>query len=573
MSASNIRSTQDYFPASQSISSPGPQQSDDPIDHCDAARQYALALGSRVRSFETDPLHSTAYLNYLAKYLKGPSQKQSRRQQSSSAQSTSRRIFVHQYNLQATLKPEYRSFADVHAYRTEPPSVGNEIVFLAGRPSADWLNVVGSRYQVNHRFFHQHLGHILTNQRHWCAIPTLPSRSMGMLRLCVPSIVFIGSQGRDVDVLGLELARSDCNDRLRRSFKSIQDSSDAGESMIRRVHIHNGSTLVVEQEMTMTVVKRGENWTCKLATLPVISICANIFLLLVLIWTDAGDDTGHDHIPVPHTPGFLTVSSQVEFCPVFFENQLTETPDEPGDFPPTVKLAKQPFALLSSNYGATLDWDMYTDQSPLFVVQELLAFEAASALQYINMIEQVLSDHMRGSKFPSYEHTKLETVLHFDYAKAILARLETHFADVLAFLDNLPCTWKLKSPLSSPDVPRGISLIKGDFRYLISRVTRLLSICDAGKATLISNASVQEAKRSAEESKLVTELTKATNRVTFIFLPISYVTAVFGMNFKQFGQGGLSIWLWAVVSLPLFIFSVIIVERGSWIKKIWRKRL
>lgn len=300
---------------------------------------------------------------------------------------------------------------------------------------------------------------------------------------------------------------------------------------------------------------------------------------LVLIWTDAGNETGHEYIPVPHTPGFSAVSSQVQFCPVFFESQLTKSPDEPVDIPPTIKLTKQPFPLLSKNYGATIDWEGYTDQSPLFAVQELLAFEAASALQYINMIEQVLSDHMRGSRFPSYEHTKLETILHFDYAKAVLARSELHFAEVLAFLENPPQSWKSKLPLSSPDgtalvdVPRGISLLKGDFRYLVSRVRGLLSICDAGKATLISNASVQEAKRSAEESQLVTELTKATNRVTFIFLPISYVTAVFGMNFSQFGQGTLSIWLWAVISLPLFIVSVLVVEHGKWFKdRIWRKR-
>jgi hypothetical protein len=271
MSAANTRSTQNHFPMSQSISSPGLQQSDAPTGHCEAARQYALTLGNRVRSFETDPLHSSAYLNYLAKYLKGPFQKQSRRPQPSFAPSRpSGCFFVHQYKLRANQRPEYSSFADLDAYRSEPYPVGNEMVFLAGRPSADWLNAVGSRYQVDHRFFHQHLGHILTNQRRWCAIPTFPSRSMEVLRLCVPSIVFIGSQGRDVDVLGLELARSDCNDRLRRSFKSIQDSSDAGESMMRRVHIHNGSTLVVEQEMTMTVVERGENWTCELKTLPVI---------------------------------------------------------------------------------------------------------------------------------------------------------------------------------------------------------------------------------------------------------------------------------------------------------------
>lgn len=266
MSAVNNPSTPEHIPMGPSRSDPSAQRSDPSTGDCDAARHYALALGNRVRSFETDPLHSTAYLTYLAKYLKAPFQKQPRRLQASSAQSrSSRRIFVHRYKLQASLKPEYSSFADLDTYCSEPNPVGNEIVFLAGRPSAKWLNAVGSKYQVDHRFFHQHLGPILTNQKHWCAVPTLPSRSMEVLRLCVPSIVFIGSQGRDVDVLGLEVARNDCNDRLRRSFKSIQDSaaSDAGTSIIRRVQIHNGSTLVVEQEMTMTLVERGENWTCR----------------------------------------------------------------------------------------------------------------------------------------------------------------------------------------------------------------------------------------------------------------------------------------------------------------------
>ncbi|PYI14645.1 hypothetical protein BO99DRAFT_406498 [Aspergillus violaceofuscus CBS 115571] len=53
----------------------------------------------------------------------------------------------------------------------------------------------------------------------------------------------------------------------------------------------------------------------------------------------------------------------------------------------------------------------------------------------------------------------------------------------------------------------------------------------------MGNFSIAESKRTAEESRLVGELTKLTNRLTFIFLPISFVTSVFGMNFKQFGQG------------------------------------
>jgi Mg2+ and Co2+ transporter CorA len=294
----------------------------------------------------------------------------------------------------------------------------------------------------------------------------------------------------------------------------------------------------------------------------------------VLVWTDAGNETDHSHIPVPSTEGFTTVSSQLAFCPVFFESQLTESQhQQTSDNTFTTRPSKQPLALLSNSYGATIDWAECTDPSPLYILQEILAFQAASALQYINMVEQVLSDHLGRGKFPSYEHTKLETILHFDYAKAVLTRSQLHFTEVLSFLAKPPLRWQSKASVTdSADQPEFMSLLQGDFSYLISRVERLVSICDAGKATLMSNASVQESNRSAEEARLVTKLTKATNRVTFIFLPISYVTAVFGMNFSQFGQGSLSIWLWVVITLPLLIVSVVVVERGGWILERFQRR-
>ncbi len=261
----NTLSTMEQIPTFQPLSTSGGDDNESPAGQCDISRQYALALGKRVRSFETDPLHSTAYLTYLAKYLKAPFQKQPRRYHAPFTQlNLPRRPFVHRYKLQASRQPDYSSFDDLDAYNLAPKSGANEVIFLTGRPSAQWLNAVGSKYQVDYRFFHQHLGSLLTSQKHWYTTPGLPCRSMEVLRLCIPSIVFIGSQGRDVDVLGLEMARHDCTDRLRRSLKSIQDSTalDAGSSIIRRMQIHSGSALVIEQEITITLVKKGENWTC-----------------------------------------------------------------------------------------------------------------------------------------------------------------------------------------------------------------------------------------------------------------------------------------------------------------------
>jgi len=239
----------------------GPQEHS--TGDCDS-RKYAHKLGDRVRSFETDPLHSTAYLAYLAKYLKSPFIKQPRRPQVLVNQITpQRQHFIQQYIIRPCKEPEHNAFDDPNVYKCSPIPAGNELIFLTGRPSAEWLNVVGSRYELDHRFYHQHLGSILMNQKHWYAVPTLPSRSLEVIRLCLPSIVFIGSQGRDVDVLGLELARNDSNDQIRKSFRSMQESSatDAGNSIVRRIQIHNGSALVIEQDMTIALVRRDEHWT------------------------------------------------------------------------------------------------------------------------------------------------------------------------------------------------------------------------------------------------------------------------------------------------------------------------
>ncbi|KAF3021911.1 hypothetical protein E8E14_006745 [Neopestalotiopsis sp. 37M] len=155
-----------------------------------------------------------------------------------------------------------------------------------------------------------------------------------------------------------------------------------------------------------------------------------------------------------------------------------------------------------------------------------------------------------------------------------LTRLIRNLAEVRAFLRQPPANWSQSStaPLQNPDKHPSRLLAKSeeDFQYIFERAQSLVTICDDGKSTLISNASVQDALRSAAEAKLVTRLTKATNRVTFIFLPISFITAVFGMSFQEFGQGDLPLWIWAAVTAPLLLISVLFVEKGDEIRSWYR---
>ena len=90
-------------------------------------------------------------------------------------------------------------------------------------------------------------------------------------------------------------------------------------------------------------------------------------------------------------------------------------------------------------------------------------------------------------------------------------------------------------------------------------------MCDSAKATIMNLSTVFDSKQTAKESSLVTKLTKATNRITFIFLPISFVTSVFGMNLSQCDQGPVSITTWLAVALPLLGVCVLLTEGGTWV--------
>ena len=243
-------------------------------------QEYSQRLQSRVKSFHTDPLHSAAYLSHLAKFLHKPHQisRNARttnpyRHEPQYPTVAARKTFVYEYRLDkqlepgGKLKPKLTTFDDIAQYELTPRNstnnVGfNEVVFMSGRPSAEWLSAIGARYDLDYRFFHQHLSMLPTGQRDWFTAPTLPSRSQDVLRLCIPSIMFFG-ENRYLDIWSLQKARGDVERQLRQGFRSLHEGipTDAGLPIVRRVNIHSGDNLVIEQELSICVLQRGQEWT------------------------------------------------------------------------------------------------------------------------------------------------------------------------------------------------------------------------------------------------------------------------------------------------------------------------
>ena len=231
---------------------------------------------ARIRSFHSDPLHSAAYMGNFAQFLQKPRHKSTRNARSPVSRDhkpnrptkDENPPFIYEYAIPPNgTEPQLTKFNDIATYKQTISNKAynsdlNEIVFLAGRPSAEWLCAVGVRYNLDYRFFHQHLDFLPTGKRDWFTAPTLPSRSRSVLRLCIPSILFIGEH-RYVSLDGLQKARGDCERQLRQRFRRFQEdtSAMAGQSIVRRMNIHSGDNSIIEQELSACLLKRSDKWT------------------------------------------------------------------------------------------------------------------------------------------------------------------------------------------------------------------------------------------------------------------------------------------------------------------------
>ena len=278
---------------------------------------------------------------------------------------------------------------------------------------------------------------------------------------------------------------------------------------------------------------------------------------------DAGQDSDLTFLPAPITDEFRGAKDRLEFCPVFFEKDLTMDHCPVESRIPNARL-KQPLASLPGNYGCTMDWSK-ASKNPFHAIEEFLTFYAASEVQYINMLEHFIEEQISYAESAQMK-TNINSILHFDYAKSVLIRHEAGQQNLRRSLDNGLGDWKLTSYDGKVLDEGELTTLKPDLDYLSIRIRNAIALCEAGRSTIMSNKSIEETQQSNEQAALVTQLTKATNRLTFIFLPLSFVTSVFGMNFVQFGQGSLSIWWWVAITLPLLGASIVLVERGSSLK-------
>lgn len=272
-------------------------------------------------------------------------------------------------------------------------------------------------------------------------------------------------------------------------------------------------------------------------------------------------------MPFPGTSEFASVAQQIEFCPVLMhKNEGDKHSSSLGR--PTSCSSRQPLAALAEYYGTSLDWQKAA-VDPLYALKELFDFQATAAQQYMNLLEKLITEKNEPAGVPGGGQTRLEEILNLNYAQTTITRYAAHFKEIINFFEKeRNPLWAVAELAHAQPRREVIDVLYSDIKYLWERTQAMIERCKEGESAIMINKSLAEAKQSSDESKLVVQLTKATNRLTFVFLPISFLTSFFGMNFRELGSGTLSLRVWLCSALPLLFISILIVEDGKRIKSL-----
>lgn len=95
-----------------------------------------------------------------------------------------------------------------------------------------------------------------------------------------------------------------------------------------------------------------------------------------------------------------------------------------------------------------------------------------------------------------------------------------------------------------------------DYQYALAYAEALSVDCVQGMSIMAHHASLYESQKAIAEAKIVTRLT----RLATVFVPLTLVTSVFGMNVRELGEEAQPpLWWWAVASVVVGIVSWIII--------------
>jgi len=198
----------------------------------------------------------------------------------------------------------------------------------------------------------------------------------------------------------------------------------------------------------------------------------------------------------------------------------------------------------------------------LYAFSELFTVALSSENQFLNMIQ--LEVKIRARSFFGQEEACIDTL---SYCKGLLEEHADRLREVSALLETEECNgWPKATDPNDLATREAVSraLLK-DCKYLLHRCS-VLADRAVDVADFIRNyAMLHASERSISQAKEVGRLTL----LAYFFLPLSFVTSLFGMNFVEFRNWRVALITALCVFVGVMIVSLVIC---FWDYMPWRRK-
>ena len=208
--------------------------------------------------------------------------------------------------------------------------------------------------------------------------------------------------------------------------------------------------------------------------------------------------------------------------------------------------------LFPQDYGFSLDSKLMR-QDAMYALSELFTFAASAESQFLNFMKAEIVAAIRS--FDGQEELGLANLR---YSKSLL---DEHLEYILETTNVILARGSVDWPKSTgsderdtAEVNEKLTQLTTDYEHLLSKAQTLASLCNDGMSTILNDSMLQESRKAIQQA----EGTRRLTILAFLFVPLSMVASVFGMNVEEFGQGKLQIWVPFVVLIPIVGISVML---------------
>ncbi|KAF2120274.1 hypothetical protein BDV96DRAFT_642116 [Lophiotrema nucula] len=501
---------------------------------------YARAISAHASLGKETSLFPGSNYRHLVQYLTGSLSLKQPIQRTDADGRTFHGVIVHDLALRmedGSGYTEYDGCTDTEqlAQHAKPRNEQGQIIFVRGYPPPQLVKLIGARYRLDPELFRIHLAFGPTKD--FFDIPVLPSSSENLVKLRITSIGRCSSTTAD---------QYEGKDACYKHFQSLGSAGLAGESIVRNFARHDEEHFTIDQQISISVVRKAGGWVA-----------------IVLL------DNGRDLDQGTAGPWFKQYKLiQEMFLPVLqiIPNVALESTNvgSPESHLMRPRATAQSGALLPrQQYALNLAREAMNVDA-FYSLHHLFQFSAAAESQFLNMMRSKIETEF--TKFQIRNDTYLERSLEtFRRHRMILEdHLEYIQGATTTILDRGSVEWPKATPEAHQQVVEKAALrLETDFKMLHQLASMLIKRCEDGIEDARSSFMIAESRRTTESARGVTRLTL----LAFLFVPVSFTSTFFGMNFPELGQGSLHIWAWFAFSVPVFILALVVCFWGPILRR------